>query len=73
MSFRLGELWSEAEAEEADTSVTVDLYSTWLEEPAVQPSAAGGEEAAVRCGVQWVRCYRAGTSATCAWMSLIWR
>jgi len=39
----------------------------------LEEEAAGGEEAAVRCGVQWVRCYRAGTSATCAWMSLIWR
>ena len=31
VSFRLGELWSEVETDEADTSITVDLYSSWLE------------------------------------------
>ena len=31
--FRLGDLWSEAEPEEAGSSVTVDLYANWLEQP----------------------------------------
>ena len=46
--FRLGSLWSEAEPEEADASITVDLYSTWLEEEEEagrgQPSEGDGVE-----------------------------
>lgn len=44
--FRLADLWSQAEAEEQETTVTVDVYANWLARPeAAAQEAAAGEAA----------------------------
>ena len=45
--FRMGELWSEVEPAEADSTVTVDLYASWLHGGGAtldETAAAGGGE-----------------------------